>query len=204
MRTSARSAHSRRARRLSRPMSSPVGFWKFGTRYSNRTRRPWRRKCVTVCSSACMSMPSRSCGTPTRSARAFLKAEIAPVYVGNSTRTVSPGSMSTVATRSRPCCDPLVMTRCSKVERMPRGSSTLSSASTRGRNPRVGPYCSAEPSSPVSSDAAISRKGSHGKVVGSGYPGANEIRSGMRAPNVPILRIADSRICSAACEKNGS
>ena len=42
MRTSARSAHSSSARRLSRPMSSPVGFWKFGTRYSKRTRRPCR------------------------------------------------------------------------------------------------------------------------------------------------------------------
>jgi hypothetical protein len=88
----------------------------------------------------------------------------------------------------------------SGVARIPRSARIWGSASTSGRYPRVGPYCSTDGSDPSSTDCVTSRKSSQANVSGAGNPGAKEMKSGTSAPSAPILRIADSCIVRAARE----
>jgi hypothetical protein len=76
--------------------------------------------------------------------------------------------------------------------------------SSSGRKPRVGPYCSTDPSLPASNSRTISWSSCHGNVSGAGYPGAKDTMSRFCASTVPIRRIADSCIIAAERERDAS
>ena len=95
----------------------PVGFWKFGTRYRNLTRRPsgaqrcQRRVQVIEVDAVCVlpHADERRPDVAERRDRAGVD--------GSSISTTSPGSSSTRAIRSSPCCEPVVTTTRSAVAR---------------------------------------------------------------------------------------
>ena len=85
-------------------MRRPVGFWKFGSTY--RKRAPSSIFGV----SADGTSPSSSEVTETKFGSNSENACSAPRYVGVSTSTLLPASISVLPSRSSPCCEPVVTT----------------------------------------------------------------------------------------------
>ena len=61
-----------------------------------------------------------------------------------------------------------------------------------GAYPRVGPYCMTALSRVSSSSRVSVCSSGHGNMSAAGAPAANEIRPGILAASVPVLRMADS------------
>jgi hypothetical protein len=99
----------------------------------------------------------------------ILNAAMPPVNVGSSTSTTSPGLTSTRAMRSIPCCDPLVMSNCSRVAVMPSLDSTVRARPpAAARNLSSARTESVSESAPLNSEAEISRSSLQGKSSGAG------------------------------------
>ena len=87
------------ARRFSRGMVKPPGFWNVGMRYISFIRSFSK----SSLSSSAVSMPSSPEGMPTVFAPHERKALSAPMNVGSSHTTVSPSLHSALQASSMPC-----------------------------------------------------------------------------------------------------
>ena len=92
-------------------------------------------------------MPSSSLPAAHRTRpRSRRRSAAPPGSWGSRPATTSPGSSSTLrATRSMPCCEPLMTSTSSALAAMPRAPAGAATHSRSGRKPSVMPYCSAAP-----------------------------------------------------------
>ena len=145
-----------------------------------------------------MSMPSSSHSTANSLARRFSNDDIAPIKLGVSTKTASPGSSSTLAMKSSPCWEPLASRVSAGVDSMPLSERSRSqTALISCALPRVTEYWKTWPRSRSTRSWRIWRNFSCGKVCALGEPAANEITCGWLTKPVS-WRISDERITRAS------
>ena len=202
MSMSARAAHASSCFRFSSESSRPVGFWKFGTRYRQRTVRPAARsrasdpvEVVEVDAvRLLLDADQRRAGVLERADRAGVGRQ----FDQDDVARVEQHLAHQVDALLRSGRDQHLLRRGRDARATPGSPGTLRPAACGRASART-----AAPTRPSRSAARPRSRGTppRRRPRGPGSPGANEIMSGTRTAITPILRMADPWDFSAAFER---